>query len=77
MPSSRVCSVCLAGRPGAAHQLFNSLPAIMTEVERYAPNQLAAVRLKSAEFGRALDPSAAAWQKIRGTEAEGLCRRSA
>ncbi len=60
-----------AGRPGAAHQLFNSLPALMPEVERYAPNQLAAVRLKSAEFGRALGPSAAAWQKYEGLRQSG------
>lgn len=60
-----------AGRPGAAHQLFNSLPAIMTEVERYAPSQTAAVRLKSAAFGRALDPSAAAWQRYEGLRQKG------
>ena len=60
-----------SGRPGAAHQLFNSLPSIMTEVERYAPNQLAAVRLKAAAFGRALDPSAAAWQRYEGLRQKG------
>lgn len=59
------------GQPGAAHQLFNSLPAIMTEVEKYAPNQSAAVRLKSAEFGRALDPSAALWQRYQGLRQKG------
>ena len=59
------------GRPGTAHQLFNSLPAIMTDVERYAPNQLAAIRLKSAEFGRALDPSAAMWQRYEGLRQKG------
>lgn len=59
------------GRSGAAHQLFNSLPAVMTEVERYAPNQLAAVRLKSAEFARGLNPTAAIWQKYEGLRQKG------
>lgn len=59
------------GRPGAAHQLFNSLPAVMAEVERYAPNQSAAVRRRSAEFGRALDPSTAAWQRYEGLRQRG------
>lgn len=60
-----------AGRPGAAHQLFNSLPAIMAEVEKYAPNQLANVRLRAAEFGRALDPSTVAWQRYEGLRQRG------
>ena len=59
------------GRPGAAHQLFNSLPAMMTEVERYAPHQLAAVRLKSAAFRRTLDPSTAIWQKYESLRQKG------
>jgi hypothetical protein len=55
-----------AGRMNNAHVLFNSLPAVMQEVERYAPGQAAAVRVKADEFHRSLDPSARAWQKYEG-----------
>lgn len=55
-----------AGRMSSAHLLFNSLPAAMPEVERYAPGQAAAVRLKAEEFRRSLDPSTRAWQKYEG-----------
>ena len=55
-----------AGRMNNAHLLFNSLPAVMQEVERYAPGQAAAVRLKAEEFRRSLDPSTRAWQKYEG-----------
>lgn len=55
-----------AGLMNNAHLLFNSLPAVMPEVERYAPGQLAAVRAKSEEFRRSLDPSTRAWQKYEG-----------
>lgn len=55
-----------AGRMNSAHLLFNSLPAVMPEVERYAPGQAAAVRLKAEEFRRSLDPSTRAWRKYEG-----------
>ncbi len=55
-----------AGRMNNAHLLFNSLPAVMSEVERYAPGQAAAVRAKAEEFRRSLDPSTRAWQKYEG-----------
>lgn len=55
-----------AGRMNNAHLLFNSLPAVMPEVERYAPGQASLVRAKSEEFGRSLDPSTRAWQKYEG-----------
>ncbi len=55
-----------AGRMANAHLLFNSLPAVMPELEKYATGQLAAVRAKSEEFRRSLDPSARAWQKYEG-----------
>lgn len=55
-----------AGRMSSAHLLFNSLPDAMQEVERYAPGQAAAVRLKAEEFRRSLDPSTRAWQKYEG-----------
>ncbi|HZT60305.1 MAG TPA: hypothetical protein VFA21_17000 [Pyrinomonadaceae bacterium] len=60
-----------AGRMANAHLLFNSLPAVMPELERYAPGQWAAVRAKSDEFGRSLDPSARAWQKYEGLVQQG------
>jgi hypothetical protein len=55
-----------AGRMNSAHVLFNSLPAAMPEVERYAPGQASAVRAKAEEFRRSLDPSTRAWQKYEG-----------
>ena len=55
-----------AGRMNSAHLLFNSLPAVMQEVEKYAPGQAGAVRAKAEEFRRSLDPSTRAWQKYEG-----------
>ena len=55
-----------AGRMNSAHILFNSLPAVMPEVEKYLPGQAAAVRAKADEFRRSLDPSTRAWQKYEG-----------
>jgi hypothetical protein len=55
-----------AARMSSAHLLFNSLPAVMREVEKYAPGQAAAVRAKAEEFRRSLDPSTRAWQKYEG-----------
>lgn len=60
-----------AGRMANAHLLFNSLPAVMPEVEKYATGQLAAVRAKSEEFRRSLDPSTRAWQKYDGLRQQG------
>jgi hypothetical protein len=60
-----------ASRMNNAHLLFNSLPAIMPEVERYAPGQLAAIRAKSEAFKRSLDPSTRAWQKYEGLRQQG------
>lgn len=60
-----------AGRMANAHLLFNSLPAIMPEMEKYASGQLAAVRAKSEEFRRSLDPSTRAWQKYEGLRQQG------
>lgn len=60
-----------AGRMANSHLLFNSLPAVMSELERYAPGQLAAVRAKSEEFKRSLDPSTRAWQKYEGLREKG------
>ncbi|HJQ33748.1 MAG TPA: hypothetical protein VJ866_16320, partial [Pyrinomonadaceae bacterium] len=55
-----------AGRMSSSHALFNSLPAVMQEIEKYAPGQAAAVRVKAEEFRRSLGPSARAWQKYEG-----------
>jgi hypothetical protein len=55
-----------AGRMNSAHLLFNSLPAMMPEVEKYLPGQATAVRAKAEEFRRSLDPSTRAWQKYEG-----------
>jgi hypothetical protein len=55
-----------AGRMNSSHALFNSLPAVMQEIEKYAPGQAAAVRVKAEEFRRSLGPSARAWQKYEG-----------
>lgn len=60
-----------ASRMNNAHLLFNSLPAIMPELERYAPGQLAAIRAKSEAFRRSLDPSTRAWQKYEGLRQRG------
>jgi hypothetical protein len=60
-----------AGRMANAHLLFNSLPAVMPELEKYATGQLAAVRAKSEEFRRSLDPSTRAWQKYEGLRQQG------
>jgi hypothetical protein len=59
-----------AGRMNSAHLLFNSLPAVMPEVEKYLPGQAAAVRAKAEEFRRSLDPSTRAWQKYEGLREE-------
>lgn len=60
-----------AGRMANAHLLFNSLPAVTPELEKYATGQLAAVRAKSEEFRRSLDPSTRAWQKYEGLRQQG------
>lgn len=60
-----------AGRMANAHLLFNNLPAVMPELEKYATGQLAAVRAKSEEFRRSLDPSTRAWQKYEGLRQQG------
>lgn len=60
-----------AGRAGNAHLLYNGLAAIMPDVEKYAPGQLAAVRSKSEEFRRSLDPSTRAWQKYEHLRRQG------
>jgi hypothetical protein len=60
-----------ASRMNNAHLLYNSLPAIMPEIEKYAPGQLAAIRAKSEAFRRSLDPSTRAWQKYEGLRQQG------
>lgn len=60
-----------ANRMSTAHLLFNSLPAIMPEVEHDAPEQLLAVRAKMQEFRRSLDPTTKAWQSYEGLRQQG------
>lgn len=60
-----------AARAGNSHLLYNSLPALMPEVEKYAPGQVAALRAKAEEFRRSLDPSTRAWQKFEELRRQG------
>ncbi|HST54103.1 MAG TPA: hypothetical protein VLJ61_19000 [Pyrinomonadaceae bacterium] len=60
-----------ASRMSNAHILFNSLPAVMPELEKYAAGQLAAIRAKSDEFRRSLDPTTRAWQKYEDLRQQG------